>query len=150
MVGNKSKGQALVEFALVAPIVFLVIIGVIEMSRGVYLYNTLANVAREGARAGMVIQDDSVWTVDGNRSGTYATTSPYLGTSTIVGKAAAQAVMLDPAQTTVVISAPMGTTRYLKLPLEVSVSYPFRPVVFQWLPGSPTMTLTARTTMRIE
>jgi hypothetical protein len=49
-----SKGQALVEFALVAPIFFLLLFGIIEGGRFIFYYQTLNNATREGARYAIV------------------------------------------------------------------------------------------------
>jgi hypothetical protein len=49
-----SRGQAMVEFALVAPIFFLLLFGVIEAGRFILYYQTLANATREGARYAIV------------------------------------------------------------------------------------------------
>jgi len=51
---NRSRGQALVEFALVAPVLFLLFLGVIEVGRLVLLFHQLNNAAREGARYAIV------------------------------------------------------------------------------------------------
>jgi hypothetical protein len=51
---RRSRGQAMVEFALVAPIFFIVLFGIIDMARYVYTLNTLQQVARESARVGSV------------------------------------------------------------------------------------------------
>lgn len=48
------RGQALVEFALALPIVFLIIFGLIDMGLFVYGHSTLSQAAREGARVGAV------------------------------------------------------------------------------------------------
>lgn len=47
-------GQALVEFALVAPFFFLLLFGIIEAGRFVVYYETLSNATREGARYAIV------------------------------------------------------------------------------------------------
>jgi hypothetical protein len=47
-------GQALVEFALVAPIFFLVLFSIIEFGRYVYTVQILNEAAREGARYAIV------------------------------------------------------------------------------------------------
>lgn len=44
------KGQALVEFALLAPLVVLIIVGVFDLGRAFLITLTLQNAAREGAR----------------------------------------------------------------------------------------------------
>lgn len=50
----RSVGQALVEFALVAPIFFLLLFGIIEAGRFILYYQTLNNATREGARYAIV------------------------------------------------------------------------------------------------
>ena len=49
-----SRGQALVEFAIVAPVFFLLLFGVIDLGRYVYVTNAFGQAAREGARYGAV------------------------------------------------------------------------------------------------
>jgi hypothetical protein len=49
-----DRGQALVEFALVAPIFFLLIFTFIEFGRATYYIQMLNNAAREGARYAIV------------------------------------------------------------------------------------------------
>ena len=53
--GSKRRlGQALAEFAIVAPIFFLVLFAVIDFGRYVYYVQVLNNAAREGARYAIV------------------------------------------------------------------------------------------------
>ncbi len=47
-------GQALIEFALVLPVLLLVILGILEMARAVSEENTLAFAAREATRYAIV------------------------------------------------------------------------------------------------
>lgn len=51
---RQSAGQSLVEFALVIPIFLLLLFGLIDIGRLVYINNALAEAAREGARWGSV------------------------------------------------------------------------------------------------
>ena len=51
---DARRGQTLVEFALVLPIFLLLLFGVIDGGRFVYVNSTLSNAAREGARLGSV------------------------------------------------------------------------------------------------
>jgi hypothetical protein len=51
---ERRKGQTLVEFALVLPIFLLMLFGVIDGGRYVFVNSTLSNAAREGARLGSV------------------------------------------------------------------------------------------------
>ena len=51
---RRSRGQALVEFALLAPVFFLVLFAIIEAGRFMFYYETLNNATREGARYAIV------------------------------------------------------------------------------------------------
>ena len=51
---NRSRAQALVEFALVVPWFFLLLFGIIEAGRFIFYYETLSNATREGARYAIV------------------------------------------------------------------------------------------------
>jgi Flp pilus assembly protein TadG len=53
---RRSRGQALVEFALIFPVLVLLLLGIFEVGRLVFAYNTLGNAAREGARVAAVNQ----------------------------------------------------------------------------------------------
>jgi hypothetical protein len=51
MVGRRSRtGQAMVEFALVAPVLLLVLLILIDFGRGLFYYSQMAAGARESAR----------------------------------------------------------------------------------------------------
>ena len=54
---HRSRGQGLVEFALVLPIFVLILVALFDLGRAVFAYNTLTNAAREGARHAIVNQD---------------------------------------------------------------------------------------------
>jgi Flp pilus assembly protein TadG len=51
-----SRGQTLVEFALILPVFILVLMGILDLGRAVYYSATLSNAAREAAREGIVDQ----------------------------------------------------------------------------------------------
>jgi Flp pilus assembly protein TadG len=55
-----AGGQALVEFALVIPLFLLLIVGGVDLARGVFAYNSVTNAAREGARLAVVNQDTTM------------------------------------------------------------------------------------------
>lgn len=50
------RGQTLVEFALILPVFILVLVGIFDLGRAVYAYNTINNAAREAARLAIVDQ----------------------------------------------------------------------------------------------
>src|SRR5436853_3807123 len=41
----------MVEFAVLAPVFFLLLLGTIDLGRAIYIYNTISDAAREGTRA---------------------------------------------------------------------------------------------------
>jgi Flp pilus assembly protein TadG len=49
---DRSRGQALVEFALVVPVFILLVAGMIDFGMGLYSYMSIINAARDGARLG--------------------------------------------------------------------------------------------------
>jgi Flp pilus assembly protein TadG len=49
-----NSGQALVEFAIVAPILLLLIMGIVDFGRAFYTYYVLVDAAREGGRVAAV------------------------------------------------------------------------------------------------
>lgn len=51
---RRTRGQSLVEFALVIPLFLFVLFGLIDMGRLVYINNALSQGAREAARWGSV------------------------------------------------------------------------------------------------
>lgn len=51
---RRPSGQSLIEFALVLPIFLVILFSLFELGRALVEYNSLANAAREGARAGIV------------------------------------------------------------------------------------------------
>ena len=63
---RRTRGQALAEFALVAPFLFLLIIAIVEVGRFVFYYHLLNNATREGARYA-IVHGENAW--DGCPSG---------------------------------------------------------------------------------
>lgn len=55
---SKPKGQSLVEFAILLPVLLLISIVVVDLGRAVYYYSAIHNAAREGVRYGIIYPDD--------------------------------------------------------------------------------------------
>jgi len=51
---RSEGGAAMVEFAIVLPILIMFFLGIVDFGRAFYLYNNLTNAVREGARLGAV------------------------------------------------------------------------------------------------
>lgn len=47
---KNSRGQAILETALAIPLILLVIMGIVELGRMMFIYDQVTNAAREGAR----------------------------------------------------------------------------------------------------
>jgi Flp pilus assembly protein TadG len=56
MLRHNEKGGAIVEFAIILPLLLLMIFGAIEFSLLMYNKQVITNASREGARAGIVAQ----------------------------------------------------------------------------------------------
>jgi len=52
--GRRSRGQSLVEFAVVLPLFVLMLFGVVDAGRMIYLHTVLSQAAREGVRVASV------------------------------------------------------------------------------------------------
>ena len=66
----RSRGQALVEFAFVFPVIALMTFAFIDIGRAVFAFNTLTNAARQATRVAVVNQLDPVigpWLCQSNR-----------------------------------------------------------------------------------
>ncbi len=73
---RSGRGQSLVEFALVLPILLIMIFGIIDFGMGLRSYISLTNATREGARFAAV----------GNPAGTYPTDCDGVSSDDVVGR----------------------------------------------------------------
>lgn len=95
---NGALGVAAVEFAVIAPVLVFVVIGMLELARGLQIKETLTDAARKGCRTGLpstgtnaaVIADINTVLTNNNLSSTAATiTIQVNGVSVDVSTAAA-------------------------------------------------------------
>jgi Flp pilus assembly protein TadG len=61
---QRTKGATAVEFALIAPVLFLSVFGLIEMSRMMMVQQAFTNAAREGCRKAALATTTDVSAVD--------------------------------------------------------------------------------------
>lgn len=123
----RQRGQTLVEFLLVMPLVLMFVFMVFDVGRAVYYSSVLRNAAREGARFGAALPAD---------------------TAGIEAAVQQHAYGMDPTAITIT-SVDTGTTTNT---IQVNVSYnfvPATPLVAGLIPGN-FLTLTSQATMRIE
>jgi Flp pilus assembly protein TadG len=48
--GSRVRGQAIVEFAIVLPILLILLVGILEAGRVVFIYSAVTNASREAVR----------------------------------------------------------------------------------------------------
>ncbi len=109
---HSLPAQTLVEFSLVFPIIVVLLMVIFDLGRAVYCYSSIYNAAREGARYGIITQ---------NETG-------------IINAAKAKAIGLDKSQMNVSVSYPNIYQ------VEVQITYPFQvvtPIVCNMLNCNP-------------
>ena len=124
---RRERGQDLIEFALVLPILALLLFGIMEFGLIIFSYNTIGDAAREGARYGAV------------HCPSWSTTCNLADITT-----AAKKLTIGLNQASLTIPPPVvsgGTVR-------VVVQYQVPLITF--IVGSPSITLRAVSTMQTE
>lgn len=114
----------MVEFALILPLLIIIIVGVFDLGRAFFAYITITNAAREGARYGTLHTDELVGQVQ-SAAVTEATSSGINITSGNV-------VVTCPDTAT---AWPCGSGESVK----VTVSYTFNSWLNMIIPASVTM-----------
>lgn len=128
---RKSRGATVVEFAIIAPLFFLLVFGMIEFGRMIMVHQLLIGASREGARRA-VVDGATVTTVENTVRG-------YLTATSIDGQEALITVSPDPATATTGVE------------VKVETAIAFDKV--SWLPAPmylKNVTLSAASTMRHE
>ena len=117
---HQRRGASLVEFAFVAPVFFAMIIGIIEVGRGLMVQQLLTEAARRGARTAVI---------EGTTSAQIkSAVTDYLATVGVNGSTAGVSVNDAPVDTVEAQTMPAYTE------LTVSVSVPVSSCT--WLPAS--------------
>lgn len=129
-----DRGQAMVEFALVVPLLLLLILGMVDFARAWSAYEVITYQARQGARMA-VVDDPGITEADVIQ----AIRDGLAGGS------------LDPDDATIAIDgfrAGRGT------PASVQIDYPYSLIFagrfLDWLTGSEDLVLTTQFAMRNE
>ncbi len=147
---KKRRGAAAVEFAIVAPVFFLMIFGMIEFGRMIMVQQLITNASREGAR--LAVLDGSTM------AGVRTTVKDYLESVTVKGVTDddidIEAVQIDAATGTETVVLDLDSAGYGGR-VTVTITIPFNQV--SWL-SSPMimdvidedMQLSASTVMRRE
>jgi len=132
-------GQSLVEFALVAPILALLLLGAVDLTRAFYTYIVLSNASREAAR--VIIDYPQQYSDTAACTAGHNEAMPILNLSCSGGS---PTIVISPAANT-------GATPPTRLPgrepVTVTTKATFQPItiLIQWFMGS-TITIQASTT----
>jgi len=119
-----EEGTSVVEFALVAPVLLLVLVGILDLGRAVNAYVTVSNAAREGSH--------------------YAILHPTAAPSAIVNAVRTRVIPLDETKVVVTSSyyngstfvpwplggVPASSPAPNAIPVRVSVCFPWSAVTF--------------------
>ena len=60
VVTNKVRGASMIEFALVLPLLLLLVFGIVEFSVALYDKAVITNASREGARKGVIFRSPAL------------------------------------------------------------------------------------------
>lgn len=74
---DRSRGQALVEVALVSPLFFALLFGLIDLGRVIWAINAVGSAAREGARYASLHSEKPVTVINGTEPKTTAEIKEY-------------------------------------------------------------------------
>ncbi len=150
---NREKGASAVEFALVLPLLMLVLFGIIEFGFILYDKAVITNASREGARKGIAYRFNST----GTGPGAVPTTEVI---STVTSYAGTYLISLGGTTPALPPPAVSGDCSVPGSALTVTVTYPYTFLVLPNLPSSagaaggtgltPVITLTAVTVMNCE
>jgi Flp pilus assembly protein TadG len=102
-----NRGQTIVELGLLLPILLILSLVTIDLGRGVYYYNVIYNAAREGARYGIVHQNQN--------------SSIPNDTAGIEAAARKLTIGLDQSQLSISVASPIISNT-----IQVTTSYNFR------------------------
>lgn len=125
---KNEKGQSLVEFAVILPILLLILMGIAEFGMMINSYLTIENASREGARRGIVGSSDT------DIENSVIATSPNLNVSDLT-------ISITPSE----------GSRHSGDSLTVSLTYKYHltvPIISGLV--SDGVTLNSQTTMRVE
>jgi Flp pilus assembly protein TadG len=131
---KRSRGQSLVEFSLALPVIFILILGIIEGGRLVFSLTTLDFAVEEGGRVAALPGTASVSAVQAHVSN--------------------NAHFITVPAGSVAVSVNNGATAYTSRAsgdrVVVSANYTYSPIVTSIFGLNLSMTLSARSDMRVE
>lgn len=145
--GRRERGQSLVEFALILPVMVILVLGIVDFGMGLRSYIALSNSAREGARFAAV----------GSPAGSFPSNCNGSNNTTVIGRTCvAMSGLHLPYVQTVSVTYPDGQAVGKSVVVTTSYNYhyitPIADFANFFSAGSfpDTLNLQASTTMRLE
>ena len=123
-----SEGVALVEFALVVPILLILLVGILDTGRAVNAYVTISNASREGAR---YVALNPTAPPSAIRSSAVLPHAQQLDSSGIVVSVTyAGGVTSTACPVPTTTAPPAGSPAPVTIPVRVDVTYPWSAATF--------------------
>jgi len=156
---STERGAELVEFALVLPILLVVIAGLWDFGRAFRTYQAITNAAREGARLAVVPaginQKEAIQNRVKDYLGKSSLDTSFITSGNIDTYINVRNPLNDAGNTALTVNLPNGGTAVVTVS-RVSVNYPFTfmifgPVIKLWVPSSTlggSITLKSTVTMQ--
>jgi hypothetical protein len=143
-----ERGVALVEFALVAPLLFTVLFGMLDFGKAFNYWIDETHMASEGARLA-VVNSAPPWTCPGGSAA--ASLQQYIQCQADTSELRAGGTSSMPARARVCISFPNGTSN-VGDPVTVTVdaSYNWMPLIGNGMGGITSSSITGSATERLE
>jgi len=131
---KREEGSSLVEFALVSFLLIMVLLGIVEMSRFVLVYTTMANAARAGTRYAIVHGGDRTSGASAPSAGKTYCSSTSCSDITDVVQSYAGAGLLNASNVTTTVTYP-DSSNAAGSRVSVSVQYTYNPLITYFTPG---------------
>ncbi|ACC74922.1 TadE/TadG family type IV pilus assembly protein [Paraburkholderia phymatum] len=134
---TSQRGAAAVEFAIVLPLLLLILFGIVELGIGLYDKAMITNASREGARAGVLLRTPKPTTQD---------------ITNVVLAYCQNYLVTFGSSNTPTVSVPSGVGGTFGTPLTVTVSYQYSGLGLGAMLSALTgpITMTATTVMNNE
>ncbi len=145
-----QSGTAVVEFAVVLPLLVVIVFGIIEFSILLYDKAMVTNASREGARVGIVFNVDGSGNYTPMDDGTIRTTvNNYLSSNLIsLGNPAQTVIIPDPVRTANPLTGNLSPGGQLTVVVQYTYTFMVIPNFITSIINP--ITLTAQTVMRFE
>ncbi|HKZ92066.1 MAG TPA: TadE/TadG family type IV pilus assembly protein [Candidatus Limnocylindrales bacterium] len=143
---DSSRGQGLVEFVVILPLILLLMLALFDAGRAVIFYTELTNASRAGARVAVVNQSND----DTCAERTFKCAAADLTTAMAIAPSAIPDLTVRNREGTIVATDADECKIYGACSVTVAVQYDFQPVtpVISSLFGS--INLAGSSTMQIE